>query len=102
NPRREPSSPHKRGTKPRALHFNRTMKEEWLYVRAYASDGERTAALAAFLNTYNHDRPHSSLGNKPPASRVPITSYRVQPQPKMLDVPQIEGLGHEPTLFDLL
>ncbi|EBV8528445.1 integrase core domain-containing protein [Micrococcus luteus] len=61
--------------------------EEWLYVRAYASDGERTAALAAFLNTYNHDRPHSSLGNKPPASRVPITSYRVQPQPKVLDVP---------------
>ncbi|WP_410993296.1 integrase core domain-containing protein [Micrococcus luteus] len=51
------------------------------------TDGERTAALAAFLNTYNHDRPHSSLGNKPPASRVPITSYRVQPQPKVLDVP---------------
>lgn len=94
--------PHTPRTNGKVERFNRTMKEEWLYVRAYASDGERTAALAAFLNTYNHDRPHSSLGNKPPASRVPITSYRVQPQPKVLDVPQIEGLGHEPTLFDLL
>jgi len=82
--------------------FNLTMKVEWLYVRPYSSDEERTAALADFLNTYNHDRPHSALGNKPPASRVPVTTYRVQPQPKVLPVPQIEGLGHEPTLFDLL
>ena len=82
--------------------FNRTMKEEWLYVRAYASDDERTAALGEFLNPYNHERPHSGLGNKTPASRVPVTTYRVQPQPKVLDVPRIEGLGYEPTLFDLL
>ena len=46
--------------------------------------------------------PHSSLGNKTPASRVPIATYRLQPQPEVLDVPQVEGLGHEPTLFDLL
>ena len=73
--------------------FNLTMKQEWLYVRAYASDDERTAALAAFLTGYNHQRPHSGIGNKPPASRVPCTTYRVQPQPKVLDEPQTEGLG---------
>lgn len=56
------------------------MKGEWLYVRPYASDEERTAALADFLNTYNHERPHSALGNKPPASRVPITTYRRAPR----------------------
>ena len=67
-----------------------------------SSYAERTEALAPFLNEYNHERPHSSLGNKTPASRVPIATYRLQPQPEVLDVPQVEGLGHEPTLFDLL
>ena len=82
--------------------FNLTMKVEWLYVRPYASDEERTAALADFLNTYNHERPHSALGNKPPASRVPITTYRLAPQSGNFVTPRIEGLGYEPTLFDLL
>jgi transposase InsO family protein len=96
------TKPHTPRTNGKVERFNLTMKVEWLYVRPYASDDDRTAALAAFLNEYNHERPHSSLGNKPPASRVPVTTYRMQPQPKVLDVPQVEGLGHEPTLFDLL
>jgi transposase InsO family protein len=71
-------------------------------LRPYASDEERTAALADFLNTYNHERPHSALGNKPPASRVPITTYRLAPRSGNFATPRIEGLGYEPTLFDLL
>jgi hypothetical protein len=94
--------PHTPRTNGKVERFNLTMKVEWWYLRPYDSDEARTAALAAFLNTYNHERPHSSLGNKPPASRVPVTTYRVQPQPKVLDVHQVEHLGHEPTLFDLL
>ena len=94
--------PHTPRTNGKVERFNRTLKEEWLYVRFYPSDDERTTALAAFLNSYNHERPHSGLGNKPPASRIPVTTYRVQPQPKVLEVPQIELLGHQPTLFDLL
>ncbi|HZI96685.1 MAG TPA: integrase core domain-containing protein [Actinomycetales bacterium] len=94
--------PHTPRTNGKVERFNLTMKVEWLYARAYAGDEDRTAALAGLLNTYNHDRPHSALGNKPPANRVPVTTYRVQPRPKLLDIPQVEGLGHEPTLFDLL
>jgi hypothetical protein len=86
-----PHTPRRNG---KVERFNLTMKVEWLYVRPYSSDEERTAALADFLNTYSHDRPHSALGNKPPASRVPVTTYRVQPQQKVLPEPQIEGLGH--------
>lgn len=93
--------PYTPRTNGKAEGFNRTMKEEWLYVRSYSSDEERTTALAGFLNSYNHERHHSSLGNKPPASRVPVTTYRVQPQSKDLDMLRIEVLGHEPTLFDL-
>lgn len=94
--------PHTPRTNGKVERFNLTMKQEWLYVRAYRSDEERTEALADFLNTYNHDRPHSGIGNKPPASRVSVRTYRMQPQPKELEVPLVEGLGHEPTLFDLL
>lgn len=94
--------PHTPRTNGKVERFNLTMKVEWLYVRSYSSDEERTEALAEFLNTYNHDRPHSALGNKPPSSRVPVRTYRVAPQAKELPVPLVEGLGHEPTLLDLL
>ena len=94
--------PHTPRTNGKVESFNLPMKVEWLYVRPYASDEERTAALADFLNTYNHERPHSALGNKPPASRVPITTYRLAPQSGNFARPRIEGLGYEPTLFDLL
>ncbi|MFE2359363.1 IS481 family transposase, partial [Streptomyces parvulus] len=50
--------------------FNRTLLEEWAYLRPYTSNHERTAALADFLHTYNHHRCHTALGGHPPISRV--------------------------------
>ncbi|MFJ3842431.1 IS481 family transposase [Streptomyces sp. NPDC090054] len=50
--------------------FNRTLLEEWAYLRAYTSNQERTEALADFLHTYNHHRCHTALDGKPPISRV--------------------------------
>ncbi|MFE9628332.1 IS481 family transposase [Streptomyces sp. NPDC006527] len=50
--------------------FNRTLLDEWAYLRPYTSNTERTAALADFLHTYNHHRCHTSLGGHPPISRV--------------------------------
>jgi hypothetical protein len=43
---------------------------QWAYERIYGSSAERTAALPLFLARYNLNRPHSSLGHKPPASRL--------------------------------
>lgn len=57
--------------------FNGTLAREWAYVREYGSEAARRAALVDFLNHYNHQRPHAALGHKPPASRVPITTYRL-------------------------
>lgn len=59
--------------------FNRTMKDEWLYVRVYTSEEDRRAALIPFLNEYNHDGPHSSIGNRPPISRAPVPGPRLVP-----------------------
>ncbi|MDF3303368.1 IS481 family transposase, partial [Streptomyces tropicalis] len=50
--------------------FNRTLLDEWAYLRPYTSNDERTAALADFLHTYNHHRCHTALGGQPPISRV--------------------------------
>ena len=50
--------------------FNRTLLDEWAYLRPYASNDERTAALDTFLHTYNCHRCHTALGGQPPISRV--------------------------------
>ncbi|MCB1247322.1 MAG: IS481 family transposase [Acidimicrobiia bacterium] len=49
--------------------FNRTMLDEWAYVRPYQSESERTTALADWIHTYNHHRNHTAIGS-PPISRV--------------------------------
>ena len=49
--------------------FNRTLLEEWAYIRPYWRECDRTGALAYFLHRYNHHRLHSAIGG-PPISRV--------------------------------
>ena len=50
--------------------FHQTMAREWAYGLSYRSHQERAAALPHWLQHYNHNRPHSSLGGRPPISRV--------------------------------
>jgi transposase InsO family protein len=50
--------------------FNRTLLEEWAYVRLYRSNGARLRALDRWLEFYNSSRPHTALGGRPPASRL--------------------------------
>ncbi|WP_102936094.1 IS481 family transposase [Streptomyces malaysiensis] len=50
--------------------FNRTLLDEWAYLRPYTSNDERTAALTDFLHNYNHHRCHTALGGHPPINRV--------------------------------
>ena len=50
--------------------FHQTMAREWGYGLRYRSSRHRAAALPHWLRYYNERRPHSSLGGRPPASRV--------------------------------
>jgi transposase InsO family protein len=50
--------------------FHQTMAREWAYGLAYRSHRQRNAALPHWLDHYNRRRPHSSLGDRPPISRV--------------------------------
>lgn len=50
--------------------LNRTLATEWAYRQNFTSNAERAAALAPWLEHYNTYRRHSSLGGKPPLSRL--------------------------------
>jgi transposase InsO family protein len=50
--------------------FIRTLKHEWAFAHAWPNSTERSRALRSFLRYYNRRRPHSSLGDRPPISRV--------------------------------
>jgi transposase InsO family protein len=53
--------------------FNRTLQTEWAYRQVFTSNHERSQALPTWLEHYNHQRNHSSLGRRPPISRVSPT-----------------------------
>jgi transposase InsO family protein len=61
--------PYRPQTNGKAERFIRTMLGGWAYGAIYGSSAERTAALDGWLWRYNHERPHGSLGRKPPLAR---------------------------------
>jgi transposase InsO family protein len=50
--------------------FNRTMVEEWAYVRLYTSNSARLRALRRWVDFYNRRRPHTAVGGRPPITRL--------------------------------
>ncbi len=61
-------------TNGKAERFIQTLLREWAYARSYRSSSARARAraraLSGYLRWYNRRRPHSSLGARPPISRV--------------------------------
>ena len=64
------TKPYRPRTNGKLERFHQTMAREWAYGLVYRSHRERTAALPHWIDHYNTTRPHSSLGNRPPISRV--------------------------------
>ena len=50
--------------------FHRTLADGWAYARLYSSESARRNALRAWIHHYNHHRPHTATGNRPPISRL--------------------------------
>ncbi|HEX8084499.1 MAG TPA: IS481 family transposase, partial [Solirubrobacteraceae bacterium] len=48
----------------------RTLQDEWAYAHRWKNSQQRTRALRSFVRYYNRRRPHSSLRDRPPISRV--------------------------------
>jgi len=50
--------------------FIQTLKREWAYAHSWPSSAQRSKAMSSFVRYYNRRRPHTSLGDRPPISRV--------------------------------
>jgi transposase InsO family protein len=64
------TQPYRPRTNGKVERFHQTMAREWAYGLAYRSHHHRNHALPYWLDHYNRHRPHSSLGNRPPSSRI--------------------------------
>ena len=64
------TQPYRPRTNGKVERFHQTMAREWAYGLAYRSHRQRNQALPHWLDHYNRRRPHSSLGDRPPISRV--------------------------------
>ena len=65
--RTRPYTPRTNG---KAERFIQTSLREWAYLHAYQTSAERTRAMQPWISSYNHSRPHSALGGRPPVSRL--------------------------------
>ena len=65
--RTRPYSPKTNG---KVERYQQTMDREWGRGVTYNNSADRRAALPHWLEHYNRRRPHSSLGDRPPLSRI--------------------------------
>lgn len=68
--RTRPYTPRTNG---KAERFIQTSLREWAYARAYSSSRQRADELPFFLHHYNWHRPHGSISDTPPISRLGLS-----------------------------
>jgi transposase InsO family protein len=62
--------PYRPQTNGKAERFIGTLLAEWAYGRTYTTNRERLAGLPAWVDFYNHRRPHTALGGLSPSAVV--------------------------------
>jgi transposase InsO family protein len=65
--------PYTPKTNGKAERFVQTCLREWAYARAYLTSQQRAQELPFFMHRYNWHRPHGSIGDKTPISRLGLT-----------------------------
>jgi hypothetical protein len=72
------TAPYSPTTTGKVERFHRTYRDEFLgeHDRTHATIEEAQAALDAWVVTYNTERPHQSLGDRPPAERFALAAPR--------------------------
>jgi transposase InsO family protein len=62
--------PYRPQTNGKIERFHRTLADGWAFGRLFVSESARRKALPAWLHEYNHHRPHTAIGNRPPITRL--------------------------------
>ena len=65
--------PYTPKTNGKAERFIQTALREWAYARAYQNSDQRSAELCYWLHRYNWHRPHGSLKDNTPISRLGLS-----------------------------
>ena len=73
------TAPYSPTTTGKVERLHRTMRKEFLveHDRKHATIEEFQAALDAWVEKYNTDRPHQSLGDRPPQERFALANVRI-------------------------
>jgi transposase InsO family protein len=62
--------PYRPQTNGKIERFHRTLADGWAFARMFLSESARRKALPAWLHEYNHHRPHTAIGTRPPITRL--------------------------------
>jgi transposase InsO family protein len=62
--------PYRPQTNGKIERFHRTMADGWAFRRMFLSELARRQALPGWLHEYNHHRPHTAIGRRPPVARL--------------------------------
>jgi hypothetical protein len=78
------TAPYSPTTTGKVERFHRTLRREFFSKNDYRFETieEAQQALDAFVHTYNTERPHQSIGDRPPAERF---SLRIEPELDVID-----------------
>jgi transposase InsO family protein len=68
-PRRD-LQPYRPQTNGKVERFNRSLADEWAYVRSYRSEAERCRRFLSMAPRLNHHRGHTALGGLAPIGAV--------------------------------
>jgi hypothetical protein len=62
--------PYRPQTNGKIERFHRTLADGWAFRRLFLSELARCQALPGWLHEYNHHRPHTATGRRPPITRL--------------------------------
>ena len=73
------TAPRSPTTTGKVERWHKTLRAEFLNGKVFASVDEAQSALDSWVHTYNHERPHQSLGRVPPFERFQLAMARPGP-----------------------
>jgi transposase InsO family protein len=65
------TAPYSPNTTGKVERFHKTMRREFVNLNTFATVDEAQAGLDAWVEEYNTERDHQSLGDRPPRRTVP-------------------------------
>jgi transposase InsO family protein len=74
------TAPYSPNTTGKVERFHKTMRREFVNLNTFATVDEAQAGLDAWVEEYNTERDHQSLGDRPPVERFRLAAPRSRPR----------------------